>query len=30
MDKTDTTKHMRGKVKEGLFWKKDGVRDLIM
>ena len=30
MDKTDTTKDMRGKVEEGLVWKNDGIRDLIM
>ena len=30
MDKTDTTKDTRGKAEEGLFWNKDGIRDLIM
>ena len=30
MDKTDTTKDKRGKAKEGLVWKNDGKRDLIM
>ena len=30
MDKIDTTKNTRGKTKEGLIWKKDGMRDLIM
>ena len=30
MDKTDTTKDTRGKAQEGLVWKKDGMRDLIM
>ena len=30
MDKTYTTKDMRGKVEEGLVWKKDGIRDLIL
>ena len=30
MDKIDTTKDKRGKTEEGLIWKKDGTRDLIM
>ena len=30
MDKTNTTKDMRGKAVEGLIWKKDGMRDLII
>ena len=30
MDKTDTTKDTRGKAEEGLVWKKDGIRDLII
>ena len=30
MDKTDTTKDTRAKIEEGLIWKKDGMRDLIM
>ena len=30
MDKTDTTKDTRGKTEEGLIWKTDGMRDLIM
>ena len=30
MDKTDITKDIRGKVEEGLVWKNDGIRDLIM
>ena len=27
MDKTNTTKDTRGKTKEGLIWKNDGMRD---
>ena len=30
MDKTYTTKDTRGKAEEGLVWKKDGIRDLIL
>ena len=30
MDKTNTTKDTRGKAKERLVWKKNGMRDLIM
>ena len=30
MDKTNTTKDTRGKAEEGLVWKNDGIRDLIM
>ena len=30
MDKTDATKDTRRKAEEGLIWKKDGMRDLIM
>ena len=30
MDKTDTTKDTREEAKEGLVWKKNGMRDLIM
>ena len=30
MDKTDTPKDTRGKAEEGLVWKNDGIRDLIM
>ena len=30
MEKTDTTKDTKGKVKESLVRKKDGMRDLIM
>ena len=30
MDKTYTTKDMRGKTKGGLIWKNDGTRNLIM
>ena len=30
MDETDTTKDTRGKTEEGLVWKKDGIRVLIM
>ena len=30
MDKIDTTKDTRGKAEEGLVWKKNGIRDLIM
>ena len=30
MDKTYTTKDMRGKTEGGLIWKNDGMRDLIM
>ena len=30
MDKTNTTKDMRGKTKERLVWKKNGMRDFIM
>ena len=30
MDKTNTTKETRGKTKERLVRKKDGMRDLIM
>ena len=30
MDKTNTTKGTRRKTEEGLIWKKDGRRDLIM
>ena len=30
MDKTDTTKDTRRKAGEGLVWKNDGMRDLIM
>ena len=30
MDKTNTTKDMRGKVEERLVWKKNGMRDFIM
>ena len=30
MDKTDITKDTRGKTEEGLVWKNDGMRDLIM
>ena len=29
-DKTNTTKDTRGNVEEGLVWKMDGIRDLIM
>ena len=30
MNKTNIIKDTRGKAKEGLVWKKDGIRDLIM
>ena len=30
MDKTNTTKDTRGKAKERLVWKKNGMRDFIM
>ena len=30
MDKTHTTKDMRGKAEERLVWKKNGIRDFIM
>ena len=30
MDKTNTTKDMRGKTEERLVWKKNGMRDFIM
>ena len=30
MDKTDTTKNMRGKAEERLVWKNNGMRDFIM
>ena len=30
MNKTNIIKDMRGKAEEGLVWKKDGIRDLIM
>ena len=30
MNKTNITKDTRGKAEEGLVWKKDGIRDLIM
>ena len=30
MDKIDTTKDTRRKTEEGLIWKNDGMRDLIM
>ena len=30
MDKTDTPKDMRGEAMEGLVWKKNEMRDLIM
>ena len=30
MDKTDTTKDTRAKAEEGLVWKNNGMRDLIM
>ena len=30
MDKTDTTKNMKGKAEERLVWKNNGMRDFIM
>ena len=30
MDKTNTTKDMRGKAEERLVWKKNGMKDFIM
>ena len=30
MDKTNTTKDMKGKAKERLVWKKNRMRDFIM
>ena len=30
MDKTNTTKDTRGKAKERLAWKNNGMRDFIM
>ena len=30
MDKTNTTKDMKGKAGERLVWKKNGMRDFIM